>query len=154
MLEAVGEPKVGHDHVPVSVEEQILEFEVTMDDLFLMKVPDSRNELGKQLAGVAFLEVAVGEDVIEEFATGGIFEDDPDVLIRFDDIVEMNDIGVIQCLHRLMIRRHSEMKGKRNWTHSENLDFAFYLAHANTRIDTPPTDQLYSHFFAPLIMQA
>jgi len=110
MLEAVGEPKVGHDHVPVSVEEQILEFEVTMDDLFLMKVPDGRDKLSEQLAGIAFFEVAVGEDVIEEFAAGGIFEDDSDVLVSFDDIVEMNDIRVIQCLHRLMIRKHSEMK--------------------------------------------
>jgi hypothetical protein len=39
-------------------------------------------------------------------------------------------------------------------THSENLDFALNLAHANTRIDTPSTDQLYSNFFAPLVMQA
>jgi hypothetical protein len=110
MLKAVGKPKVGHNHVPVSVEEQIFEFEVTVDDLFLMEVPDGRNELSKQLAGVAFFEVAVGEDVIEEFAAGGIFEDDPDVLVRFDDIIEMDDIRVIKCLHRLIIRRYPEIK--------------------------------------------
>ncbi len=108
MLEAVCEAKVGHDHVPVSVEEEILEFEVTMDNLFLMKVPDGRNELCKQFASVAFFEVAVGKDVIEEFAAGGIFEDDPDVFVGFDDIVEMNDIRVMECLHELIIRRHSE----------------------------------------------
>ena len=106
MLEAVGEPKVGHDHVPVSVEEQVLEFEVTMDNLFLMKVPDGRNELSKQLASIAFFEVAVGEDVVEQFAAGGIFEDDPDIFIRFDNIIEMNDIRVMECLHDLIIRRH------------------------------------------------
>ena len=98
MLKTIGEPKVGDDHVPVSVEEQIFEFEVAMDNLFLMKVPDGGNELSKQLAGVAFFEVTVGEDVVEEFAAGGIFEDDPDVLVGFDDIVEMNDIRVIKCL--------------------------------------------------------
>ena len=110
MLETVGEPKVGDDHVPVSIEEEVLEFEVTMDDLFLMKVPDGRNELSKQLASVTFFEVAVGEDVIEELAAGGIFEDDADVFVGFNDIVEMNDIRVMECLEQLIIRRDSEMK--------------------------------------------
>ena len=110
MLEAVGEPKVGHDHVPVSVEEEVLEFEVTMDDLFLVKVPNSRNELSKQLASVTFFEVAVGEDVIEKFAAGCIFEDDSDVFVGLDDIVEMNDIRVMECLQQLIMRRDSEKK--------------------------------------------
>lgn len=153
MLEAVGESKVGHDHVPVSVEEQILEFEVTMDNLFLMKVPDSRNELSKQLASVAFFEVAVGEDVVEEFAAGGIFENDPDVFVRFDHIVEMDDIRVVQCLQQFDHQKtFSEMKGI--VTDLEDLDFACNLTHTNSRIDTTSTDELYGHFFAPLIMQA
>ena len=39
-------------------------------------------------------------------------------------------------------------------TDSEDLDFAFNLAHANSGIDTASTDELYGDFFAPLIMQA
>ena len=96
MLKAVGKPKVGDDHVPVSVEEQVFEFEVTVDDLFLVEVPDGGDELSEQLASVPFFEVAVGEDMIEEFTAGGIFEDDPDVLVRFDNIIEVNDIWVIK----------------------------------------------------------
>lgn len=36
MFEAVGEPKVGDDHVPVFIEKQILELEVPMNDLLAM----------------------------------------------------------------------------------------------------------------------
>ena len=110
MLKAVGKTKVGHDHVPVPVEEQVFEFEVAVDNLFLMEVPYGGDELSKQLAGIAFFEVAVGEDVIEEFTAGGIFEDDPDVLVRLDDIVEMNDIRVIERLHCPIFRNYSEVK--------------------------------------------
>ena len=46
------------------------------------------------------------------------------------------------------------MKVELNFTDSEDLDFAFNLTHANTRIDTASTDELYGDFFAPLIMQA
>ena len=96
MLKAVGESKVGHDHVPVSVEKQVFEFEVTVDNLFLVEVPNGRDELSKQLASVTFFEIAVGENMIEEFTPGGIFKDDPDVLVRFDNIIEMNNIRVVQ----------------------------------------------------------
>jgi hypothetical protein len=52
--------------------------------------------LSKQLAGVTFFEVAMGEDVIEEFTAGSIFEDDSDVLVCFNDIVKMNNIRVVK----------------------------------------------------------
>jgi translation initiation factor IF-2 len=41
VLEAVGEAKVGDDDVAVAVEEQVLELEVSVDDLLLVDVPVS-----------------------------------------------------------------------------------------------------------------
>ena len=65
MFEPIGETKVRDDHVPLSIEEEVFEFEVAVDDLFLVNVPDARNELTKEFARVLLLQVAVGEDVVE-----------------------------------------------------------------------------------------
>ncbi len=40
----------------------------------------------------------MGKDVVEKFATGGVFEDDAYVFIRFDDIVQSYDVGMFQSL--------------------------------------------------------
>jgi len=65
VFEPIGETKVRDDHVPLSIEEEVFEFEVAVDDLFLVNVPDARNELTKEFARVLLLQVAVGEDVVE-----------------------------------------------------------------------------------------
>jgi len=57
--------------------------------------------LGKELSSIFFFEVAVGEDVVEEFATGCVFEDDTDVFVGFYDIVEADDVGVFESLGRM-----------------------------------------------------
>ena len=36
----------------------------------------------------------------------------------------------------------------------QDFDFALNLAHTNTGIDTPSTDELYSNLFAAMVMQA
>jgi hypothetical protein len=97
VFEAIGEPEIGDDDVAVAVEEEVLEFEVAVDDFFLVDVPDTGEELGEEFCGVFFFEVAVGEDVVEEFAAGGVFEDDTDVFVGFDYVVEADDVGVFEC---------------------------------------------------------
>ena len=87
MFEPIGETKVRDYHVPVAIEEEVFEFEVPMDDLFLVNVPDTRNELTEEFARILLLQVAVGEDVVEEFATRRVLEDDTNILVRFDNVV-------------------------------------------------------------------
>jgi hypothetical protein len=71
----------------VSIEEEVLRVEITMDDLFLMNIPDARDELTKEFACILFLQIAVGNDVVKEFTTWRVLEDDTDVLVRFDNVV-------------------------------------------------------------------
>lgn len=47
MFKSVCEAKVGDDDIPVPIEEEILKFQITMDDFFLVNVPDGGYELGK-----------------------------------------------------------------------------------------------------------
>ena len=61
--------------------------------------------MGKELGSVFFFEVAVSEDVVKEFATGCVFEDDTDVFIGFYDVVEADDVGVFESLGRMLDSR-------------------------------------------------
>lgn len=47
MFKPVGETKVGDDHVPMFVQQQILEFQITVNDIFLVKVVYTGDELGE-----------------------------------------------------------------------------------------------------------
>lgn len=68
VFEPVRETKVGDDDVAVPVEQQVLELEVTVDDALDVEVHDARDELGKELGSVLFLEVPVRQDVIKQFS--------------------------------------------------------------------------------------
>ena len=65
MLKAIGKPKVGYDNIAISVEEQVLELEISVDDLLGVDVGDARDELCKEFARVLFFEVSVGKDMVE-----------------------------------------------------------------------------------------
>jgi hypothetical protein len=87
VFEPIRETEVRDYHVPVPIEEEVFEFEVAMNDLFLVDVPDARDELTKKFARILLLEVTVGKDVVEEFTTGRVLEDDTDILVRLDNVV-------------------------------------------------------------------
>ena len=96
MLEPVGEAEICDDNVTISVEEQIFELEITVDNLLLMDIPYSTDQLCKELSRVFFSEISVGEDMIEEFSTRGVVEDDTDVFVGFDCLVESDNVGMVQ----------------------------------------------------------
>jgi hypothetical protein len=98
VLEAISEAEIGDDDIAIAVEEEIFELEVAVDDLALMDVPDAGDELGEKTAGILFLEEAMGKDVVEKFSAGGVVEDDADVFVRFDNVVQPYDIGVLEHL--------------------------------------------------------
>ncbi len=98
MSHAVGEAEISDDDIAMAVEQQILELEVPMNDFLLVDVPDARDELREELAGILLPQVAVGEDVIKQLASGGVFEDDTDVLVGLDHIVQPDDVRVFESL--------------------------------------------------------
>lgn len=71
LFELVGESKVSDDDVPGFIEEEIFEFEISMDDVFRVQVMDARDELGKEFRGIAFFEITMGKNVIKELSTYG-----------------------------------------------------------------------------------
>ena len=69
MFEPIGETKVCYYHVSVSIKEEVFEFQVAVDDLFLVDVPDAGDELTEEFARIFLLQVAVSQDMVEEFTT-------------------------------------------------------------------------------------
>lgn len=68
MIEPVGKAKVGDDDVAVLVEEEVLELEVAVDNVLLVEIVDAGDELRKELLRVSLLQIAIGEDVVEQLA--------------------------------------------------------------------------------------
>ena len=69
MLETIGKAKVGDDDVAMAVKEEILELEISVNDLLLMNIPYAGNELREEFGSVAFTQIAMGKDVVEEFTS-------------------------------------------------------------------------------------
>jgi len=124
VFEPIGEAKVRDYHVPVSVEEEVFEFKVTMNDLFLVNVPDARDELTEEFACVLLLQVAVGKDVVEEFTTRRVLEDDTDVLVRLDNVVQSDDVRMFESLkdksHQKAFQRDRTKRKKDDKAESKN----------------------------------
>ena len=161
MFEPICETKVCYYHVPVSIEEEVFEFEVTVDDLLLVDVPDTRDELSEELAGILFLQVAVGQDMVEKFATRRVFEDYTDVLVRLDNVVQPDNVRMLKSLRMEKTAGRdsagpNKESGVTKWiaTHPEDFDFTFNFGHSSRCVNVSSSDQLHRDFFSPLHMQA
>ena len=162
VLEVVGEAKVCDDDVAIAVDEEVLELEIAVDDLLGVDVADAGDELGEELAGVLFLEVAVGEDVVEELAARGVVEDDADVLVCFDDVVEADDVRVLEPLCKggaggggggsaLPPREGGRAGGG---TDLEDVDLALDLAGADCDLHVLLLYEFYGDLLAPVAVEA
>ena len=68
-VKGVGKTEIRDDDVAVSVEEQVFELEITVDDALLMQVAHAGHKLGEETASGIILEVAVVQYVVEKFST-------------------------------------------------------------------------------------
>ena len=98
VLETVCKTKISDDDVAVAVEEEVFELEVAVDNFLLVNVPDAGDELRKEFCGVTLAQIAMGEDMVKELATGSVLEDDANVLVCLYDVVEADDVGVLEDL--------------------------------------------------------
>lgn len=53
------------------------------------------------MSGQLFTEVCQADDLVEQLATGGKFEDDVVVLPRFGEFNELDDVGMVELSHNL-----------------------------------------------------
>ena len=57
-----------------------------------MQVFDSLNDLLEEFAGLWFFDTWVCDDVVEEFSAWCVLHDEVELLLRFDDFVQLNDV--------------------------------------------------------------
>jgi hypothetical protein len=71
----------------------------------------------------------VGEDVVEEFTTRRVLEDDTDVLVCFDNVVQSDDIRMFKSLKeanaRISVGPNKKKRRQRTGTHPQDFDFTF-----------------------------
>lgn len=96
-VKGVGEAKVGDDDVAVAVEKEIFEFEIAVDDAFFMEVSDTGHELSEKSPGGVVLQVAVGQDVVEQLAARSVLENDSNVPLGFHHLVQPDNVGMLDA---------------------------------------------------------
>lgn len=94
-IESVGKAKVGNNDVAVAVQEQVFQFQISVNDSLLVKIADTRNKLGKQTAGRIVLQVSVVENIVEQLASRCILENDANVSLCLDLVDQAHDIRVL-----------------------------------------------------------
>lgn len=95
-IEGVGEAKVGYYDVAVTIQQQIFQFQVSMNDTLCVKVADSRNELSEKSSCGRVFQVAMIQNVVEELAARSILQDDADVPFRLHHFMQAYDVRVLE----------------------------------------------------------
>lgn len=101
----VGETEVDQLQVLLVVEQQILRFQVAMHDAQLVQVLNRALDLLEVLAGFLLRELLLLDDVVEEFAPRHVLHDEEKLVGRFDDLEELDDVGVADHLQDLDLSR-------------------------------------------------
>ncbi|KAK6927183.1 hypothetical protein RJ641_008902 [Dillenia turbinata] len=92
------EPKVGDLEVAILVEEEVLGLEVTVEDATGVAVSDGGDKLLEVAAAEVLGEAALG-DLGEELAAFEEFHDEVDLGLRSENLVKLDDVGVVEAAH-------------------------------------------------------
>ncbi|KAK6935645.1 hypothetical protein RJ641_032675 [Dillenia turbinata] len=92
------EPKVGNLEVAILVDEEVLGLEVAVEDAAGVAVGDSGDELLEVAAAEVLREAALG-NLGEELAALEEFHDEVDLGLRSEDLVKLDDVGVVEAAH-------------------------------------------------------
>ena len=93
-LVGVREAEVDDFYVHVVIQEQVLGLQISMHYVQLVQVLHSRDYLVKELQGLGLLDSLVLDDEVEELALVGVLHDQVELLGRFDDFVQLYDVGM------------------------------------------------------------
>lgn len=94
LLKLAPEPEVGNLDVDAFVEQDVLEFEIAVDDAVLVQVRDAEHELTKDATRLAERQAALLDEVVEQFASGAQFRHEIDGRLGGDDFVQGEDVGM------------------------------------------------------------
>lgn len=95
------ETKVGDFKVVVGVEEEVMGFDVSVEDATCVAVEEGRDELMEIATGGGFRELgsAVVKDLGKEIPAGGKIHDEIDLGSGGHELMEMNDVGMGKAAH-------------------------------------------------------
>ena len=77
-----------------------------MADATLVQVLNSADELPIKLGCLLLVEARISDDEVEELAAVGVFHDHEQLLLRLNDLVELDDIGVANFLQNFNFSRN------------------------------------------------
>lgn len=69
-----------------------------MNNVEFGHVLNTREQLLKEAASLFLLDALMLHDVVEELATRGVLHDEVELLLSFDDLVEVDDVRVVHHL--------------------------------------------------------
>ena len=101
MLIHVAQSKVHDFERSVEVDQQVFWLQVSVADAQLVDVEHASKELLQVLAGCALLELLVLDYEIEQLSTAGELHDQVQVLLCFDDFINLDDVRVVELLQDL-----------------------------------------------------
>lgn len=90
------EAKIGQLWITAFVEQDILEFEVPMDDAFAVNIAETETDLAEYPARLGFGEAGLLDEIVEELSAGAELGDEPDGVLGGDDLVELDDVWVVE----------------------------------------------------------
>ena len=91
----------------VLLEQDVLRLQITMHDVGLVAVVDAGEDLLHEYSSVALAELAALEDFVEELATLADFGDEVVALLVFEELVHLDDVGVVlQSIRELVSTRN------------------------------------------------
>lgn len=70
-----------------------------MNNLFLVAVADSRQDLSKLRSSLSLLHFPMNNEVIVELATGRVLHHEKHRMLGLNDLIELDDVGVVEGLH-------------------------------------------------------
>ena len=103
----IAQAKINNFDIFIMGQKQILRLQIPMDDLQLMQVLHSSDDLVEEVASLWLLHPLIGHDVIEELTTLSIFHYQIQLLGCLNDFIQLYDIRVSYHLQYMNLSRHS-----------------------------------------------
>mmetsp|Transcript_73652 Transcript_73652/g.159358 ORF Transcript_73652/g.159358 Transcript_73652/m.159358 type:complete len:451 (+) Transcript_73652:1224-2576(+) len=119
--EDVAQAEIYDFDTPVLIEQEILWLQVTVDYVHGMDLLNTCNYLVEEAGCLGFLDTAVGDDVIEQFATASVLHNEIQLPACLYDFIELDDVRVSDQLEDVHLSS--------NPLHICHLDNALLLQH-------------------------
>jgi hypothetical protein len=89
-------PKVANLDVHIRVQEEVTKFQIPMDDLVSVHVVACADELDHEKASFGFGESATAAQHVHERSRGAELKRHVDIVIVFEALLEVDDVGVLE----------------------------------------------------------